>query len=121
MGAAMSHAGRAAAFLKNWGVLYLASIMIRKALYNLQIMFSSNGLYVFGAFVIPICLWLWKLSASVSAKINDRYAKASLKALLWGCLCAFICNDSGITMAGIMLGLITSCIVYSLLEEKVKP
>lgn len=117
-GSAGSHAARATGLTEKLGGGYLASIAMRKVLFNLRIAFSKEALFYALAFVPFLALWFGGVKGKVRTAFKaDPRTLAGMKAVLVGAVAAFLLNDSGIIFAGIIMAITMLILLYSLLEK----
>ncbi|MHB9037581.1 MAG: hypothetical protein ACYC64_13015 [Armatimonadota bacterium] len=116
-GSTAAHAGRMASLVQRIGGDYVLSLIARKVMLNLHV--ATHPEAVLAYFVlIPIGLfWIYRIPAKLKDEIfRDRHVAASLKGLLIGMVAALVLNDSGIVMALLMFGMMSSLLIYSLIE-----
>jgi hypothetical protein len=99
------------------GGSYVLSLIERKVLLNLRIIARPEAMVAY-VVLIPIFLfWAYRVPAKLKDEIfRDRQIVASLKGFLIGILAAFALNDSGIVMAVLMFGMLSSIVLYSMME-----
>ena len=103
------------------GMAYVASVVVRKVLFNLKIAGSTQAARVFAAFVPFIVLWFYGVQARVRNLLSsDPAAMSALKGMLYGTGAAFLINDSGVVFASIMLSLVLMMLLYALLADLVR-
>ncbi|MEN6355468.1 MAG: hypothetical protein ABFD83_00125 [Armatimonadota bacterium] len=116
-GSAAAHAGRMASLAQRVGGDYVLTLIERKVLLNLRIIVRPEAMVAY-AVLIPIFLfWTYRVPAKLKDEIfRDRQIVASLKGFLIGILAAFVLNDSGIVMAVLMFGMLSSLVLYTMME-----
>ena len=116
--ASSSHAGRVASLFGSGKLGFVADVFVRKALMNLSIGASPQAhkaLLLFSPFFV---LWAAGVQRGVvEAVASDRRVAAGLKGILIGAFFAFLLNDSGIVIAGLMVAIVVLMLLYSLMEE----
>ena len=73
------------------------------------------------AFVPFLVLWFHGVQPKLRTVIADNRRISGLKAMLIGSAAAFVLNDSGVVMAGVMIAMIVLVLLYSLLESRGAP
>ncbi|MDH7602822.1 MAG: hypothetical protein QHI38_11810 [Armatimonadota bacterium] len=97
------------------GIVLLA---MRKCLMNLNIASSEHAQDAYLVFAPFVALWFWKVRPELNRIVApDARFDAGLKALVVGAATAFVLNDSGIVMAGIMLGMTAAALLYTFLDK----
>jgi hypothetical protein len=106
-----------ASLVQRIGGDYVLSLIARKALLNLHVATHPEAVLAY-VVLIPISLfWVYRIPAKLKDEIfRDRHLVASLKGLLIGMVAALVLNDSGIVMALLMFGMMSSLLIYSLIE-----
>ncbi|MCE5314547.1 MAG: hypothetical protein ABFD49_08005 [Armatimonadota bacterium] len=120
-GQTAAHAGRMASLVQKVGGGYVLSLIARKVLLNLRIAAHPEAVLAY-IVLIPICLfWAYRIPARLKEEIfRDKSVAASLKGLLIGMLVALLFNDSGIVMALLMFGMMSSLLIYLMIEKEAR-
>lgn len=116
-GAVGSHAGRATSMAEKLGMGYVLSMVSRKVLLNLSIFVSHTSQRVIFAFIPFFAAWIYGASGRLRQMMGKKRAYVGIKGFFLGVAAAFLFNDSGIVIAGIMVAMILVILLYSLLEE----
>ena len=113
-----SHAAQATGLVERLGGNYIASVALRKILFNLKTTFSVKGASVLTAFTPFLMLWFWGVRNKLSDSLKQTpKVMAGTKAILAGSVAAFLFNDSGIVFAMAMIAITVIILLYSLVEE----
>jgi len=95
------------------------TVAMRKVLMNLRIATSDTAVYALLAFVPFAALWSWGIRARMEQLLGgDASRAAGLRAPAVGAAAAFVLNDSGVVMAGIMVSMAAVALTYALLERQ---
>lgn len=117
-GAAGSHVARATGLAEKMGGGYLFSIAVRKVAHNVWQSTSYHAVRAIFGFVPFLILWFWCVQKHVKRMLGeDKQIITGLKGVLIGSIFAYLLNDSGIVIAGIMIAMIVLILLYSLLEK----
>ena len=117
-GGAGSHVARATGIAEKMGGGYLFSIAARKVAHNAWQSTSFHAVRAMIGFIPFLVLWFWFVQKHVKQMLGkEKHIIAGLKGILIGSIFAYLLNDSGIVIAGIMIAMIVLILLYSLLEK----
>ena len=117
-GEAGSHVARATGIVEKMGGGYLFSMAARKVAHNVWQSTSYHAVRAIFGFIPFLVLWFWFVQKHVKQMLGkEKHIIAGLKGILIGSIFAYLLNDSGIVIAGIMIAMIVLILLYSLLEK----